>query len=161
MSAHAARETVEVLVIDLNWRTAMPRCRSFVAKAASAALAHRKRRGAAGLSVVLADDRLVRRLNRDYRGYDKPTNVLAFAEDEADNPDPSTLGDVVLARRTVAREAKAQGKTFAQHVAHLVVHGTLHLLGFDHVRKADALRMEAAERRILADIGIPDPYAIR
>ena len=85
---------------------------------------------------------------------DKPTNVLSYPSGER-----GFLGDVVLARQTVWREAKSQGKTPGDHVAHLVVHGTLHLMGYDHERgDADAERMEALERRILAKLGIADPY---
>jgi len=151
---------VEIVVLDDAWRRAMPQCRAKVRLAVEAALVGRRLRRGAHLSVVLTDDRMVRRLNRDFRGRDKPTNVLAFAERDAATPDPASLGDVVLARGTVAREARVQGKTLAQHTAHLVVHGTLHLLGFDHERAADAQKMEAAERRALARIGLPDPYQV-
>lgn len=154
-------KTVDVVVLDGAWRVKLPRCRAFALRAAGAAIAGRRLRPGAHFAVVLADDRTVRRLNRDFRGRDKPTNVLAFAERDATMPDAKTLGDVVLALGTVAREAKAQGKTLAQHAAHLVVHGTLHLLGFDHVNKDDATRMEAAERKALARIGLPDPYVTR
>lgn len=119
----------------------------------------------AELVLVLADDRLVRSLNRDYRGQDKPTNVLSFAgldetaETAADAP--MLLGDVVLARETISREAGAQGKTVAEHLTHLVVHGVLHLLGYDHETAPKAARMESLERAIMADLGIADPYRDR
>ncbi len=118
----------------------------------------------AELSVVLADDALVRRLNRDYRGKDKPTNVLSFAFADEDEPDagpdaPLMLGDVVLAFETVAREAGEQTKTFPDHAIHLVVHGVLHLLGYDHETESDAEEMEAMEVRVLASLGVADPYA--
>nr|WP_245593605.1 rRNA maturation RNase YbeY [Azospirillum halopraeferens] len=120
--------------------------------------------GPAELSVVLADDALVHRLNREYRGKDKPTNVLSFALTEAEGPDPdpaapTLLGDVVLARETVEREAAAQGKSAADHLVHLVVHGTLHLLGYDHEEDAQAEAMERLEVTVLAGLGIADPYA--
>jgi probable rRNA maturation factor len=102
-------------------------------------------------------------LNRDWRGQDKPTNVLAFPAgmDEAAAPGaPLLLGDVVLAYETVAAEAAAQGKDFAAHLRHLIVHGVLHLVGHDHDEAAAAERMEAVERTILAGFGIADPYAI-
>lgn len=121
---------------------------------------------AAELSIVLADDALVQSLNRQWRGRDAPTNVLAFAAQEGGTPDPASplpvlLGDVVLACETVTREAAAQGKPLADHLRHLVVHGVLHLLGYDHVADADAQRMEALETRVLAGLGIPDPYRER
>jgi probable rRNA maturation factor len=107
--------------------------------------------------VALADDKRVRGLNKRDRKKDKPTNVLAYPSGEK-----SFLGDVVLARQTVWREAHAQKKAPVDHLTHLVVHGTLHLLGHDHeTSKADADRMEALERRILAKLGIADPYAPR
>jgi probable rRNA maturation factor len=110
------------------------------------------RRGS--ISVVLADDAMQRDLNRTFRGKDKPTNVLSF-EGEGDE-----LGDIVLAYETVKREAKEQGKSFASHTAHLVVHGCLHLLGHDHERARDAEKMEALEKSILARLGFPDPYIV-
>ena len=152
---------VDIVVLDQAWRAKLRGCRALAAQAVGAALAGRRRRRGASIVVALANDRTVRRLNLAYRGRDKATNVLAFAERDAGSPDPASLGDIVLALGTVAREAKAQGKTLAEHAAHLVVHGTLHLLGFDHVEEAEARRMEAAERRALARIGVPDPYRPR
>ena len=95
-----------------------------------------------------------RRLNRDFRGKDYATNVLTFAYQQR-----PLAGDVVICAPVVAREARAQGKALAAHHAHLLVHGLLHLQGFDHERAADAARMEARERRILALLGFADPYA--
>jgi probable rRNA maturation factor len=118
--------------------------------------------GAAELGITFADDAEVRRLNRDWRGQDRPTNVLSFALAEGEatpGPGPRMLGDVVLALQTVEAEAEAEGKRVADHAAHLVVHGILHLLGYDHSSEADALRMEGLEARILASFGIADPYA--
>ncbi|NYZ12987.1 rRNA maturation RNase YbeY [Azospirillum sp. RWY-5-1] len=118
----------------------------------------------AELSVVLADDAMVQTLNRDYRGKDKPTNVLSFALTEAAGPEPEPgapilLGDVILARETVVREAAEQGKPEDDHLTHLVVHGVLHLLGYDHEQDDEAEAMERLETRVLAGLGIPDPYA--
>jgi probable rRNA maturation factor len=98
-----------------------------------------------------------RALNRRYRGRDYATNVLSFPYATA----PRLAGDLVLCAPVIAAEARAQGKSFAAHLAHLVVHGTLHLQGQDHLRRADAERMEARERRILARLGFADPYEIR
>lgn len=125
------------------------------------------------LSLVLADNALVHRLNREYRGQDKPTNVLSFPLTDGEEVDddseklasatdvPVLLGDVILAFETVAAEARDQGKAFADHLSHLVIHGVLHLLGFDHMTDADAEIMERLEEQVLARLGIADPYASR
>jgi probable rRNA maturation factor len=115
------------------------------------------------ISLVLGDDALVQRLNRDYRGVDKPTNVLSFAALDDDGPLPSDgpvlLGDVVLAYETMRAEAEADGKTISAHLSHLVVHGVLHLLGYNHSEDEEAEAMETLERSILAVLDIADPYA--
>ncbi len=145
-----SRTAVDVVVLDTAWAKALPGVERLVRKAARAATGKRKR----SLTVALADDARVRALNARDRRKDKPTNVLSYPSGEHD-----FLGDVVLARQTVWREAKSQGKTPADHLAHLVVHGTLHLLGYDHeTSEAEAERMEALERRILGKLGIADPY---
>ena len=118
--------------------------------------------GALEVSVVLADDAQVRRLNRDFRGIDKPTNVLSFELTEgagAPRPGrPLLLGDVVMAFETVVEEARQQLKSPRDHTIHLVVHGVLHLLGYDHRTEAGARTMERLETRVLADLEIADPY---
>jgi probable rRNA maturation factor len=145
-----AKPSCAVVVLDPAWDQALPGVEHLVRKAARAALGVRKR----SLTVALTDDRSVRTLNKRDRRKDKPTNVLSYPSGEK-----QFLGDIVLARQTIWREARAQKKTPADHVAHLVVHGTLHLLGHDHeTSEADAERMEALERRILARLGIADPY---
>jgi probable rRNA maturation factor len=132
----------------------LPGVERLVRRAARAALAGARRTGRRSLTVALADDRRVRALNARDRDKDRPTNVLSYPSGERD-----FLGDVVLARQTVWREAKVQKKAAADHVAHLVVHGTLHLLGYDHeTGDAAAAHMEALERRILKGLGIADPY---
>lgn len=121
----------------------------------------------AEVSVLLADDATVRRLNADYRGNDRATDVLSFPTFERVlacipeylPPEPVTLGDIVLAFETVRAEAAAEGKPFAHHVSHLLVHGCLHLLGHDHQDAAHAALMEGLERDVLAQLGIPDPYS--
>lgn len=114
------------------------------------------------LGVTLADDVEQQRLNREFRGQDAPTNVLAFpAYEPGLMPPPGQpilLGDVVLAFETVLQEAAEQEKPIGDHLSHLVVHGVLHLLGFDHVAAADADRMEVLEISILAALGIANPY---
>lgn len=121
------------------------------------------------VSVRLTDDAEVQTLNHQYRQKDKPTNVLSFPMVQPDlleglaNSDDGEvlLGDIVLARETCAREAEEKSVAFADHATHLIVHGTLHLLGYDHQGDFEAEAMEALERAILATLGVDDPYAIR
>lgn len=163
-----SRATDPAIEIDLSitcaaWKRALPSVARVARGAAQAALAQSgKRIGAAELSLVLANDRAVQELNARWRGKDAPTNVLAFATDEQPaKGKPVLLGDVVLAYETVAREAKEQGKRLADHLRHLVIHGVLHLLGYDHIKATPAKRMEALETRILASLGVADPYRLR
>ena len=110
------------------------------------------------VSVLLCDDAKIRDLNKLWRGIDEPTNVLSFpADDVADGF--SLYGDLAIAFETTAREAAEEGKSVEAHLSHLVVHGFLHLLGHDHEEDEEAEEMEASERRILAGLGIADPYA--
>ncbi len=115
------------------------------------------------ISVVLSDDEHIRELNKHHRGMDKPTNVLSFPAARVKTPAgaPRILGDIVIAYETVAREAAEESKTLQNHLSHLVMHGVLHLLGYDHEDEDEAEMMEARERQILAKLGIPDPYAER
>ncbi len=126
---------------------------------ASAALAGHRR--AAELSVRFVDSAEGRALNRDYRGKDYATNVLSFPIELPAGVRSPLLGDLVICAPVVALEAISQDKPLPHHYAHLVVHGCLHLLGLDHENDAEAEAMEARERRILAGLGIPDPYAER
>jgi len=114
------------------------------------------------LSLVFTDDAHIKTLNAEWRGKDKATNVLSFPAFPAfpKGKLPPMLGDVVLAYETVLSESVLEHKTFEHHLCHLVVHGFLHLLGYDHETKAEAERMEALERRILARLAIADPYAV-
>jgi probable rRNA maturation factor len=103
----------------------------------------------------LADDEALRELNARWRGKETATNVLSFPA-----PEGFGLGDIALAFETVAAEAQAQGKSLAAHASHLIVHGFLHLLGYDHEDEGEAVEMEARERAILATLGVADPYTV-
>jgi probable rRNA maturation factor len=112
------------------------------------------------LAILLTDDPSIRVLNCDWRSVDAPTNVLSFPAPRAGGDRPF-IGDIVLAYETIEAEARTERKPFAHHFAHLCVHGFLHLLGYDHMRKKDADAMEEAERDILRRLRIPDPYRQR
>lgn len=142
---------IEVEIEDEAWTAALPLAATVVERAASAAL------GAAqgDLVVLLTDDAAVRDLNARFRAKDRPTNVLSFPAAVSAAPH---LGDLVLAYGVCAAEAAAQGKSLADHLSHLTVHGVLHLLGRDHEAEAEAEAMEAEERAILASLGVADPY---
>jgi probable rRNA maturation factor len=113
------------------------------------------------VAVLLADDESIRALNRDWRKIDKPTNVLSFPAPRAAGTALPHLGDIVIAYETVARESAEEGKAFAHHLAHLAVHGFLHLMGYDHGTDSDAEAMERLETAILARLDVPDPYFAR
>jgi probable rRNA maturation factor len=141
---------VEILVKSPLWDGH----REIVVQALAAAAAAEQKRGE--VSVLLGGDVDVAKLNKAFRGKDGPTNVLSFPGPRVE---PRFLGDIALAAETVAAEAEFQGKRFEHHAAHLVVHGFLHLLGYDHENPADADIMEGRERAILVSMGIEDPYA--
>ena len=130
-------------------------------RAIEAALDHAGTDKNVEIGVLFANDEEAARLNAQWRRKDYAPNILSFPAPEMhDVPEgePRPLGDLILASGTVAREAEEQGKPLTSHLTHLIVHGTLHLLGFDHLEEADAERMEAAEIAILAGLGVPDPY---
>ena len=111
------------------------------------------------VAVLLTDDAALRRLNAQWRDIDKPTNVLSFpAAPPLAGSEAKSLGDIAIAWETTAREAREEGKPLAHHLAHLAVHGFLHLLGYDHESEAQAETMEQLERAILQRLGVPDPY---
>lgn len=150
-------------VEDPRWEQDIPVLDALVDRTVRVALEMAGETDPVEVSVVLTDDGRVQGLNRDYRGKDKPTNVLSFASRDQDMPvipgEPEVLGDIIVAYDTTKAEAAEQGKVFADHFGHLVVHGTLHLLGFDHQDEEEAGEMEALEVEILARLGISDPYA--
>jgi len=111
----------------------------------------------AELAIVLTDNAAMRLLNRVWRGVDAATNVLSFPN-RSTGGEAALIGDIVLAYETIAAEARQEGKPFAHHLAHLAVHGFLHLLGYDHQRDKDAAAMECLESEILHRLAIPDPY---
>ena len=152
---------IEIAIDDPAWG-GEPALRAIVATAAAAVFA---RLGLAGrpreLSVLFTGDDRIAELNARWRGKPGPTNVLSFpAAQLAPGAAPGLLlGDIALARPTVAREAAIEAKAFDAHLTHLIVHGILHLLGYDHAEDDAAEQMEQLERAILADLGVDDPYA--
>ncbi|WP_454761980.1 rRNA maturation RNase YbeY [Caulobacter segnis] len=141
---------------DEAWTTAEAETEALVWRAAQAVLdAHEDIEGQ-GIVILLTDDDSVQALNRDFRQKDKPTNVLSFPSPP--NPE-GQIGDIALAYGVCAREAAEQGKPLGHHLQHLVAHGVLHLLGYDHEGDDEAEAMEALEREILAGLDVPDPYA--
>jgi probable rRNA maturation factor len=151
--------------LDINvssplWR-GLPRARAIARETIAAAAGESGGPGdGADVSLCLGDDATLRALNSRWRGVDKPTNVLSFPSAPPGPPgNPTTLGDIALAFETLAREADDLGVTLADHYRHLLAHGFLHLIGYDHETDAEAERMEALETRILARLGASDPYA--
>ncbi|MGH6749882.1 MAG: rRNA maturation RNase YbeY [Methyloceanibacter sp.] len=158
-----SRLDVAVVRHDEAWRTAGV-TDAMLARAARGgfAAAAPSPPGTYEVSILLTDDAEMRALNRTWRGKDAATNVLSFpANDTLAPSEPGLLGDIALAYETTLKEAQAMGIALSDHVAHLVVHGVLHLLGFDHLEEDEAERMETLERRALASLGIADPYAER
>jgi len=164
--ASLALPITEVLVVADCWQ-AEPGAEAVIQRAiAVAAEMADADTGAAELAVMLTDDAGIRTLNNNWRGIDKPTNVLSFpalpptgprGEDDA----PRMLGDIAIAYETTRKEADDEQKPFDHHLSHLAVHGFLHLIGYDHENDDDAEAMETLEQAILAQLGIPDPYADR
>ena len=114
------------------------------------------------VSIVLTDDSVIARLNRDWRGIDKPTNVLSFpASDHTGHEGTRLLGDIVIAYQTLERECEDENRVFLHHLAHLTIHGFLHLSGYDHQTDTQAEEMEALESKIMSRLNMPDPYLAR
>jgi probable rRNA maturation factor len=150
---------IDVIVRSARWRK-RPTAKTIVKRAVLAAAAAVST-PPTELAIVLSDDSAIQTLNRDWRGKNAPTNVLSFPAAAAGKSRsvPPYIGDIVIAYQTVAREAVAEGKPFNHHLAHLAVHGFLHLLGYDHENDRDAQKMERLERKILKRLAVPDPYA--
>ncbi len=154
--------TLDILIDDQGWNAAVPDAEARAGTAAGAALAGAGFGAAGAISLLLADDETIAALNRDHRGKDGPTNVLSFpAEDMPAIPDqPQPLGDIAMALGVVQREAMAAGIPITAHFTHLIVHASLHLIGYDHQMEADAERMESLEIAVLEGLGVPNPYEI-
>jgi probable rRNA maturation factor len=145
---------IDIQVDDPRWR----RVRGLsgrLHRAAELTLKFGKARKSSSITVLLTDDARVKSLNRDFRGKNKPTNVLSFPSGAAEG---AYLGDVALAYGVTAAEARSDGKRFADHAMHLTVHGVLHLLGFDHRTERAAAEMEPLETKILRELRVADPY---
>ncbi|OEJ64319.1 rRNA maturation RNase YbeY [Magnetovibrio blakemorei] len=157
---------IDIAVDAGGWSEALPdfdkRCRvAITAAVAAGAEVEDEDEAQWEISVLLTNDAAVQVMNKNWRAQDKPTNVLSFAAPPSDDlPDgaPMLLGDIVLAFETLVQEAQEQGKPLADHFSHLMVHGMLHLLGFDHESEAQAQEMEPLEVSILAGLGISSPY---
>ncbi len=141
---------IDVISDDPAWEAAIPNAEALCVQAAEAAAPGKD------IAVLLTSDDAVRAMNDQFRGQDKPTNVLSFPAGALSG---DHLGDIALAYGVCAREAETQGKSLAAHLQHLVAHGALHLVGYDHESDADADVMEQREREILAGLGLSDPYA--
>ncbi len=155
----------EVLVVAECWQTE-PDAEAVIQRAIEAAAGIADADvGDAELAIMVSDDTGIRTLNSNWRGIDKPTNVLSFPalQPAAGAPDdaPRLLGDIAIAYETTRKEADDEQKPFDHHLSHLAVHGFLHLIGYDHEKDDDAETMESLEQEILAQLGIPDPYADR
>lgn len=146
---------LDVVIEDEKWHSITPE--DLAAKCAAAAAAHVPAINAPA-SLLLTNDAAVRELNRQFRDKDLPTNVLSFPAGDGPQPEGGFLGDIALAYECCADEAERAGIPLGQHCAHLIVHGLLHLIGYDHQRESEARAMEKAEAAILASMGIADPY---
>jgi probable rRNA maturation factor len=155
MKARDAALSVDVLVQSPQWKEQRG-AEAAVRKAINAAADEISSPGGE-VAVVLTNDAAIRKLNKQWRKIDKPTNVLSFPAAKSG----AMLGDVVIAYETLARESRDEGKEFIHHLSHLAVHGFLHLMGYDHQTDSDAETMEELERAVLARLRIPDPYLVR
>jgi len=152
---------IDVVVASDRWKES-EKSEAIVRRAVTHAAAATPSTAGTELAIVLTDDSAIRLLNRKWRGVDAATNVLSFPTKKTNGHHSARhLGDIVLAFETIVREARGEKKPFAHHIAHLAVHGFLHLIGYDHERDEDAAAMEQTEREILRELAIPDPYRPR
>ena len=146
----------DLSMTDPAWQKIAPSIEALAAQAGAVLPSAIFPEGPQEVSLVLTDDVGIQALNLDYRGQDKPTNVLSFPVIEA----PGLLGDIILARETIVQEAQSRELALEDHLSHLIIHGLLHLLGFDHIIEAGAQEMEAIEISALAKLGIANPYIL-
>jgi len=159
LAAQARVPAVDIIVESPLWAAEIDAEQTVRRAIAQAAAATDASRAGTEIAVALTDDASVRALNRQWRGIDTPTNVLSFPSAAPAHAGSLVhLGDIAIAYETTAREAKAEDKPIAHHLAHLAVHGFLHLLGYDHESEPEAETMEQLERAILARLDVPDPY---
>ncbi len=150
--------TIEPRIADERWSEKLGDVEALLSRALNQVAAVMGESG--GVEVLFTDDAEMRALNRQWRGFDKPTDVLSFPSEGPGEPgQPEPLGDLALGFETALHDAEAMGRPFDAHVSHLLIHGFLHLLGYDHIETEDAAVMEPLEARILAGLGWPDPYA--
>ncbi|MDA0653833.1 MAG: rRNA maturation RNase YbeY [Proteobacteria bacterium] len=164
----ASRIRVELVAPNDQWMVAIDDLSQLVTRTVRAAVEAANRvHGACEVCVVLSDDRELKILNQEYRNIDKPTNVLSFPGEPLDEDEgayeiggrPRVLGDIVIAYETMVRESEAASIPLPDHLAHILIHGVLHLCRFDHEIDDDAAKMEALEAAVLRELGIADPYA--
>lgn len=159
MSAPQDAPLIDIEIEDEAWIEALPQVVRLVEGAIGAALSHRSKPAACDIVVLLTDDAEMQSLNAQYRKKNAPTNVLSFPTPKAmKSMIKGHLGDLALGFGICAKEAAEQNKSLSDHLTHLCVHGTLHLLGYDHQDDKEAQEMEALERDILKGLGISDPY---
>ncbi len=159
--------TADIIIEDDRWNTALNDFESLASTLSCAVLKKCGRNNDTEISLLFTNDDAIQILNREYRGKDKPTNVLSFPQHEGDaDPtllipgEPEHIGDIILAFETIQREALEQNKSLRDHLCHMIVHGTLHLLGYDHEDDGEAEEMEALEIEILSGQGIKNPYEV-
>jgi len=149
---------IEYRIADDRWSDGIENADDLIFHVLALASVRTQRSGE--VSVLLTNDAEMQALNKQWRGLDKPTDVLSFPSDQPEIPgQPQYLGDVALGYETALRDAEAMQRPFPGHVSHLLIHGFLHLLGYDHIETKDAQVMEPLETEILAGLGWPDPYA--